>query len=119
MLGVLAAIMVRNREICFWLRQHTSALYLVAVLSGAPVLVLSFKGWGMMSTAMSTIGYTMIASFYCSILLLAVLAEGPLRELFCMHWLRWLGTIAYGLYMVHSLLLGVAFQVIRHHERNH
>ena len=63
--------------------------------TGLPVALLSIKGWGMMSTAISTLGYTLIAACYCCILLLAVLSdEGRVARVFRVRWLRWLGALA-------------------------
>jgi peptidoglycan/LPS O-acetylase OafA/YrhL len=116
MLGLLGAIMVRSPNILDVFHKRRKLLYLAAGCLGAPMVFLTFKGWGMMSTAMSTIGYTAMAMFYLSILLLAVTSNGTVKQMFSLGWMRWLGTIAYGLYLFHGPVLLFVFDAFEHRD---
>jgi peptidoglycan/LPS O-acetylase OafA/YrhL len=61
-----------------------------------------------------TAGYTVLAAFYLILLLLTITSSGWLKRIFTWRPLRWLGTIAYGLYLIHVPALDLAFRVLEH-----
>ena len=63
---------------------------------------------------MSTAGYSALSAFYLILLLLTITSSGWLKRIFSWRGLRWLGTIAYGLYLIHVPALDLAFRVFEH-----
>ena len=84
------------------------------VIGNTPYRNFTWKGWGVLSTAMSTAGYTVLAAFYLILLLLTITSSGWLKRIFSWRALRWLGTIAYGLYLIHVPALDLAFRLFEH-----
>jgi peptidoglycan/LPS O-acetylase OafA/YrhL len=112
LLGVLAALAVRNERALGFLTSRRYLLRSVALVCCALIAVMTLKGWGMMSTAMSTVGYTCTALMYVSVLLMTVTAPASgWGHLFRIGWLRWMGTIAYCLYLVHGDVQGIVYRV--------
>lgn len=115
--GVAAATIVRDRELKP--RLETSRLFFPITLAAlaVPVALFGWKAPALDNPIMQRWGYTCIASFYFVVLLYALLkpssrAWGVLR----LGWLRWLGGIAYGTYLLHQLILGLFFGFIWRHE---
>jgi len=66
---------------------------------------------------MCTLGFTCLALFYASILMIVVITpDGLLSRAFRARWLMWLGTISYGLYLFHSIALGVVSPFVLHYQ---
>jgi peptidoglycan/LPS O-acetylase OafA/YrhL len=102
LLGVLAALVVRNERALGILTGRKWLLRGMASASFVFVAVSISKQWGMTSDAMCTVGYTVNAVLYASVLLIAVTAPASIfARLFRLKALRWMGTIAYCLYLVH------------------
>ncbi len=107
MLGVLAAILVRRSRGGDIAGKHTRAILLSAAsFLGAVLLIFIKRGWGPYSFAISTAGYSVLAAFYCCLLLLAISPrENPFRSLLRCGPLMKLGSVAYCVYLVHGLIL--------------
>ncbi len=105
-LGVLVALMVRSQNGWIVSQRRKGTLYgLTALLVGGIVLML-FKGWVVNSAPpVNTVGYSWLALFYTSCLLIAILAPAPAQRLLCAGWLMRLGTISYCTYLVHVPLI--------------
>jgi peptidoglycan/LPS O-acetylase OafA/YrhL len=114
LLGVLAAILMRNPARLSFVRERRKALVLVGAFLAAALAWCTWKGWGVMSAAMSTVGYTMLGAFYLVLLLLTIASSGTLQRIFSYRALRWLGTIAYGLYLIHVPALDLSFRLFEH-----
>jgi peptidoglycan/LPS O-acetylase OafA/YrhL len=101
LLGVIGAILVRNEKSLQKLREHKASLWcaLVVLLVGTGIMTLH-PHWTY-GIQMASFGFSWLAVLYLCLLLLAVtqpqtwlgacLRFGPLR---------WLGTIAYGTYLI-------------------
>ena len=61
------------------------------------------------SFALASFGYTLIALFYLSLLLLAVSQRGFVSRLFRFRGLTELGMLAYGLYLFHIPVIGLVY----------
>jgi peptidoglycan/LPS O-acetylase OafA/YrhL len=103
MLGVGAALLVRDPRGARWLVERRRLLYLLGLTFGIVLLVFTKKSWGLDTYQMSTLGFTCTSFFYVSIVLLAVShPEGPVGRFFNLRPLIALGAIAYGLYLFHE-----------------
>jgi len=109
MLGVLGAILVRSPRWFPELNRSRRILSLSVAVCVIAFLLITAKGWGMLTRPISTLGYTLIAASYLLLILGTILSDGLLKRVFCMRWLRGMGTISYGLYMVHPAILIVVY----------
>ena len=118
MLGVLGAILVRSPRWFPELKRRRKVLSLTVASCVVAFLIVTAKGWGMMTFPVSTLGYTLIAASYLLLILGAILSDGFLKRMFCMKWLRGLGTISDGLYMLHPAILILVYSYFGY-ESNH
>jgi peptidoglycan/LPS O-acetylase OafA/YrhL len=114
LLGVLAAIAVRN--FYPFLDKHRSAVPAIAAVLAAGVLFLALKGSNPYRFAILSLGFTWLALFYCTILLYALLYRDSLLA-HILRWrsLGWLGSIAYGTYLLHEFIRSFYFGSIWGH----
>jgi len=105
-MGVLAAYAVRSarfRKLLYsrkrWLYSATSFLFL-------GVVYLACKRYSPFESPMNTLGLSWLGLFYTGILLIALLpGSGWAQSLLSKRWLMFLGTIAYGSYLIHMPLI--------------
>jgi peptidoglycan/LPS O-acetylase OafA/YrhL len=110
--GVLAALAVRNQRALAILTGHKWLLRGIAITGFAFVAVSTRKLWIGSSDVMYTVGYSINAVLYASVLLIAVTApDSMLARLFRLRVLRWFGTIAYCLYLVHLDIQELVYQL--------
>jgi peptidoglycan/LPS O-acetylase OafA/YrhL len=116
MLGVICAVLLRDSRCKKFLTENIWILKASFAIFGLGVAVLTYKGWGMGTMPMCTLGFTCLALFYASLLMVALISpEGVLSRGFRATWLMWLGTIAYALYLFHEIILDATFRLLRHH----
>ena len=113
-LGVLGAFAVRQPEARAWLITHRGRIR-GAVVGGVVVTTwLLVNGQGVYSIGMTFYGHTVLAVMCLGLLLLASLGPGGFtRRLFSHPLLVWIGTISYGIYIVHQPMLGFAHAWLR------
>lgn len=91
------------------------AVYLTVILVPACVLfgsiALFVRPNDLVSPVITTYGYTCSGLMGTGIVLAAIQQEGLLKRLFSLRWLASIGTISYGLYIIHGFLMGA----FRHH----
>jgi peptidoglycan/LPS O-acetylase OafA/YrhL len=109
LLGVLAAWAVREAAYWEWLVAHKAVIAAACVVLGVGVLELIHRRLGPHSFAIASFGYTLIALFYLSLLLLAVTHSGFVSRLFRFRGLTELGILAYGLYLFHMPVIGLVY----------
>ena len=116
MVGVICAALLRDphwKELLISKRWITHAS---CTIFGLGVAVLTYKGWGMGTMPMCTLGFTCLALFYASILMLVTITPiGLMSRAFQARWLMWLGTISYGLYLFHGFAMGVVSRMVQNY----
>jgi peptidoglycan/LPS O-acetylase OafA/YrhL len=109
LLGVLAACAVRSDACWDWLVAHKGVVGTASVVLGVGILEMIHKKMGIGSFELASFGYTWVALFYLSLLLLAVTQHGFVSRLFRFRPLTELGIVAYGLYLFHCLVSGFVY----------
>jgi peptidoglycan/LPS O-acetylase OafA/YrhL len=108
LLGVLVAILVRN----FYplLQTHRAVLPPAALVLAFGFAILTAKAPNPYRFGMLSFGFTWLALFYTSILLCALLyPESLLARVLRWSSLGWLGSIAYGTYLLHEFVRSFYF----------
>ena len=96
--GVLVALACRSEAAWQWLASHRGLLFRVFILLGSGVVYLTLKPAGLY-----TVGLTWIAGFYATGLTLVVVNPGSVESAFFRgRALVQLGTLAYGVYLIHQ-----------------
>jgi peptidoglycan/LPS O-acetylase OafA/YrhL len=112
LLGVFAAILLRDPLVKA--RIQNTAFFSVAfpiLLLGMFFLLLRSPDYG--SPLMSTLGYSWLALLYATTLVLAVTRTGSsLSKILRQKWLCWLGSIAYGTYLLHQGAQRLVFRFV-------
>jgi peptidoglycan/LPS O-acetylase OafA/YrhL len=110
MFGVGAALLVRSPKARSTIERHMSALTSATVVCAAALAWFTKKDWTIGSLPMVTIGYSLQAFFFASLLLIAVLRErGFLAQLLSARILRFLGQRAYAIYLFNGPFLYISF----------
>jgi peptidoglycan/LPS O-acetylase OafA/YrhL len=97
--GVLLAWAMRQPRLQYRLSRHVRARRCGLALSGVGLALLLASGGDSLSPLMWSVGYSVIAAFYASLLLELTVsppAVDPLSRV-----LRWFGLRAYGIYLLH------------------
>lgn len=114
--GMLAAVLVRAEAASLWLRRNLSVLRFLLAFLALGVAALFVFGYGSLTAAMQTIGFTWMALFYAAVLLLAVQnREGWLAAFLRNRLLRELGTVSYCVYLIH-VVVNVALHAVLLHQ---
>jgi peptidoglycan/LPS O-acetylase OafA/YrhL len=115
MLGVICALLLRDER---WKTLLTGNIWIVRsslAVFGLGMAIFIYKGWGMGTRPMCTLGFSCVAAFYASLLMIAMISpDGWVSRVCQTRWLMRLGAIAYGMYLIHQIALDVAFRVLRH-----
>jgi peptidoglycan/LPS O-acetylase OafA/YrhL len=113
LLGALAAWWVRRD--CRWqsLIAWRPLLTAASLILGIGLAFIVRLHWNVGSFALAAFGYTWIALFYLSLLLLALTnRKGWLSWVFTLRPLTYLGLLAYGLYLLHQPVLGLVYGLL-------
>lgn len=112
LLGVFAALLVRDERYKEWLGGHRRFLQLLLAILLAGAAYLTARNRSMYSFLMISIGYTWLAALYACFLLYAVTYSKSRISAF-LRWspLRWLGVVAYGVYLTHGYIRPLLYYV--------
>jgi peptidoglycan/LPS O-acetylase OafA/YrhL len=101
--GILVALACRTKHIWLWFRAHRILIHVcLAILAGGLPILLKHE------QVLYTLGLTWIAAFYASLLVLIVSNFGGVETIcFRSRVLVQLGTLAYGIYILHDGLLAL------------
>lgn len=110
LLGVFGAIVLRSQPWKEWLEQHPRLMLGVLSALGCGLVAITKYSADPYGSGMRSFGFTYLAIFYLMIILYAVVfRDSRLSGLLRWSWLRWLGSIAFGVYLFHELVRGVLF----------
>jgi peptidoglycan/LPS O-acetylase OafA/YrhL len=112
LLGVLAAILLRDER---WKERIRNGGRAFAIMAPALLLGLGFltlRGGNYASPLMKSVGYTWLGLSYFTLLLFAVTRpDSILSKLLRFRWLCRLGTVAYGIYLIHQPVQYLLFAI--------
>jgi peptidoglycan/LPS O-acetylase OafA/YrhL len=105
LLGVLGAILVREPRVRRSLTDNSNSLRLVLLVLLLGFLLFTLKGEDIGSAGMTYLGYSWLALMYLAFILLAVTeSSGLISWITSVRPLRELGTVAYGVYLMHQAM---------------
>ncbi len=111
LIGVLCALLVRNREVAGWLERRRWVLFTAMAALGAAVIAAGTSlppENATPRTPLMTLGLTLVAMFYATVLLAAVLRPArALSAVLTLPPLRFLGKVSYCVYLAHEGIMTV------------
>ena len=116
LLGVVAAILVRDRSIWESLQRQRRWLVFawIVLLAGVQFFIFFNQADPILSFWMTALGFSWMALFYLGLLLLGLIYTGGwLGRILRTTWLKALGTISYAVYLIHKPVLGLTFAIVR------
>lgn len=117
LLGVLAALCVRNPVGWAFLTRHKQLLYAALGILSVGIGVFTLKNWNIGSVPMTSFGYTWIAFFYLCILLIVITQPKCFLSYITRNrLLTEIGILAYGTYLFHLPIQVLSFRLILGHE---
>jgi peptidoglycan/LPS O-acetylase OafA/YrhL len=109
-LGVAAAMIVRSESATAWVRRHAKVLYPCMLF--LYVSLLGLLKWSSFNY-LNAVAFTFFDVMYFLLILLLLLAPvAPLKLFFNLAVLRWLGTISYCAYLIHTPIQLALFYVL-------
>jgi len=114
MLGVLAAVALRDAEWRARLTNGRAALRIALLILSAGYAVLILRSPAPIGRGMQMVGLTWLAMFYVCVLVYALTnRSGWIAGLLRWSWLGWLGGIAYGAYLFHMPIMESVYASLR------
>ena len=111
--GVITAYIVRTERGWALLLQNRRILLCATGVLLAGVGVFTFKNYTVLTSQMSTVGYTWLALTYVCLLLIAIAHRQTLLSRFLrLGPLRKLGEVSYGVYLLHGILQGLYYSLL-------
>lgn len=105
LMGVLVAYMIRQEKIAKYLSDHLRTLYLGLGIFLGGAVILMFVRNPFVSWVLYTYGFSWLALLYSTLILIAMTEKkGAVKWLTTAPWLRKLGILAYGIYLIHTAI---------------
>jgi peptidoglycan/LPS O-acetylase OafA/YrhL len=102
-IGILMALLWRNRTFRAWLGDHGYFLYALTGVFLVGFAILGALSPSLDSLPMQSVGYTWIAIFYALVMILAMTrSAGPIAVIARTRWLAEIGRVSYCLYLIHD-----------------
>jgi peptidoglycan/LPS O-acetylase OafA/YrhL len=115
LLGVLAAILLRDERWKERIRNSSRGFAIAAPVLLLGLGVLTLRGGNFASPLMKSVGYTWLGLSYFTLLLFAVTRPGSiLSKVLRFRWLGWMGTLAYGIYLIHQPVQYLLYGIFLH-----
>lgn len=119
LLGALAAVAMRDARASLWLRSHGRTLFAALLIFAIGFVVLT-KYCLAHPFLLISAGYSWMALMYLCVILCAVTQpQSWLAGFLRLGVLRWLGSIAYGVYLFHFLIETLIFREVYHSREMH
>jgi peptidoglycan/LPS O-acetylase OafA/YrhL len=113
LIGVLGAWMLRDKKIHDYFRKNIEFIKKGCLILAAGAMLFAVGRFGVLSMAMTPIGYTWLALMYLGIIYVGLLSEdGWTKSILMLRPLRWLGCRSYAIYLFHQLILGTFHYII-------
>lgn len=116
-MGVLGALAIRHAKFRDLITKSVWLLYLLGALTLAGIALLTISNTSQYEPPTATWGFSCLALFYTSILLIALSRTGGTLDRFLsVGILRRFGTLAYCTYLIHEIVIGVARGLLGAHS---
>lgn len=116
-IGALCAVLVRTPDAWHFLSTHRSLIWGVFCSLALGLLAMLFKGYRFYNRALYGLEFSVLAGFYAALLLLAVIGKDKfVPSVLCNSYLIKLGTIAYGTYLFHYILIDFVRFFLTYHR---
>lgn len=111
LLGVLCAWLIRQRSVAARLKSAAPILRIALASSMGFVLLTAYFA---QTTAVVVLRDSLLALGFASLVMVAlVMPSSPVARLTRVRWLRWLGVVSYGVYVIHQPVLGLMYGIER------
>jgi len=113
LLGVLCAWAIRNKVASRFLSENKSVLSSLLTVLAAGMGLMWWKSWHSFAHPMILFGFSWVAAFYSALMLLAITSErGIIKSALRNSTLGRVGNIAFGIYLLHMPMAGLAHGII-------
>lgn len=113
--GVLSAYLVRQPRALNIMLSRRRTLRIITTVLFFGIVLMTYRQYEQSSAAMTSWGYSWLAMFYASSLVIAISeSKGAVHRILCNPWLMRLGTLAYCTYLLHLPLIIAGRTVLKH-----
>jgi peptidoglycan/LPS O-acetylase OafA/YrhL len=115
LLGVLVALSLRDERWRAKIQKNSRAVSIALPILFLGAVALTIWSPNVGSPGAQSLGYSWLAIFYANLLVYALSRpSSTISRILRVGWLRWLGSIAYGTYLLHQIIQGMLYGLIWH-----